>query len=462
MGPANHPIRGDVPDVAQAMANFDAISYSKGQAVLKQLGAYAGDDAFLEGLRAYFRDHAWGNTTLEDLTGAIGSASGHDLAAWETAWLDRAGTDTLVLSGDTLTVVGPDGESPRPHRLDIGCYADTGDGLRPRRRRRRCVTERSGHQGRAAGLRPAAGQRPRPHLRRRPDRPAVAGAAAAPRRRSSPTCVSRALAVTTAYDMLVKGELSADETLTCVLGVLETERVAGVVEPFLQLAGRVAQRFTPVDRIDAAAQQGRRRGRRTRRSSRSSPRAPCSSWPNNAVTAEHFAQVDEAAADDLGLAWRVATNRAARGEYDEDAVERLLERDPDPDAPFSALTVRTARPLPEAKEEAWHALYVDQSVPSGLSTYGMVMAFWQPAAARRPAARSPGATSRRCPKLAGGLMLKVGALIRGMYPDVGDQAFLDAALAMAHADGTDPTVRSGLLAGSDTLVRRLRARGELA
>ena len=73
MGPANHPIRGDVPDVAQAMANFDDISYFKGQAVLRQLGAYVGDDAFLEGLRAYFRDHAWGNTTLADLTGAIGS-----------------------------------------------------------------------------------------------------------------------------------------------------------------------------------------------------------------------------------------------------------------------------------------------------------------------------------------------------------------------------------------------------
>ena len=83
MGPATHPIRGDVPDVAQAMANFDAISYSKGQAVLKQLGAYAGDDAFLEGLRAYFRDHAWGNTTLQDLIGAVSSASGQDLAEWE-------------------------------------------------------------------------------------------------------------------------------------------------------------------------------------------------------------------------------------------------------------------------------------------------------------------------------------------------------------------------------------------
>ena len=129
MGPANHPIRGDVPDVAQAMANFDAISYDKGQAVLKQLGAYAGEDAFLEGLRAYFREHAWGNTTLADLTGAIGSASGLDLAAWETAWLDRAGTDTLVLAGETLTVVGPNGDEPRPHRLDIGCYADTGNGF---------------------------------------------------------------------------------------------------------------------------------------------------------------------------------------------------------------------------------------------------------------------------------------------------------------------------------------------
>ncbi len=183
MGPATHPIRGDVPDVAQAMANFDHISYSKGQAVLKQLGAYAGDDAFLEGLRAYFRDHAWGNTTLQDLIGAVSAASGQDLDEWEEAWLDHAGTDTLVLSGDTLTVVGPDGPdgpAPRSHRLDIGCYADEGDGLRhvadvP------VQTTRELHRGRAAGLRPAAGQRPRPDLRRRPDRPAVARPSAAPR-----------------------------------------------------------------------------------------------------------------------------------------------------------------------------------------------------------------------------------------------------------------------------------------
>ena len=62
MGPASHPIRAEVPDVAAAFANFDEITYEKGQAVLRQLVAYVGEDRFVEGLRAYFRDHAWGNT----------------------------------------------------------------------------------------------------------------------------------------------------------------------------------------------------------------------------------------------------------------------------------------------------------------------------------------------------------------------------------------------------------------
>ena len=118
LGPASHPIRGDVPDVSQAMANFDAISYQKGQAVLRQLSAYAGDDAFVEGLRAYFRDHAWGNTRLEDLTGAVGVACGEDLTGWQKDWLDRAGTDTLTLTGAPggwrLRAEGPHGESAGP------------------------------------------------------------------------------------------------------------------------------------------------------------------------------------------------------------------------------------------------------------------------------------------------------------------------------------------------------------
>ena len=156
----------------------------------------------------------------------------------------------------------------------------------------------------------------------------------------------------------------------------------------------------------------------------------------------------------------MATRRASLGEYDEELVTDLLERDPDPDAPFNALAVRTARPLAEAKEEAWHALYVDQNVPSGLAMYPMVQAFWQ-SDQRDLVLPFTWRYLEEVPKLAGGLMLKVGGLIRGMFPDVGDQAFIDAAREMAHAEGCDPTVRGALLNGTDGLVRKLRARGEL-
>ena len=129
MSPGTHPIRADVPDVAQAMANFDAITYAKGESVLKQLAAYVGEDAFVEGLRAYFRDNAWGNTRLDDLMGAVGTAAGRDLTDWTSAWLDRAGTDTIRLGTGALTVESPDSLPPRPHHLAIRSFTATDDGL---------------------------------------------------------------------------------------------------------------------------------------------------------------------------------------------------------------------------------------------------------------------------------------------------------------------------------------------
>ena len=374
MGPASHPIREDVPDVAQAMANFDQISYSKGQAVLEQLGAYVGEEAFLEGLRAYFRDHAWGNTTILDLIAAVGAASGRDLSEWETAWLDSAGTDTIALSAETLTVHAPDGAAARSHRLDIGCYADTGDGLRhvadvP------VQTNGQLHLGRAARVRPPTGQRPRPHVRCGADRPRLARPDAASRRPAPP----RGFPSHRGHHRVRHARQGrAQRRGHAGLHPRRARERAPrrVVEPFLRLAGKVAGSFTPVaDRCAAAP--GRRRGRRTRAGA-GARQGALTELANNAVTAEHFDQLDTAAADDIGLAWRVATRRAALGEYDANGVEHLLERDPDPDAPFSALAVRASRPLPEAKEEAWHALYVEQNVPSGYTDFWVINSFWRP------------------------------------------------------------------------------------
>ncbi len=62
--PSTHPITADIRDLEDAKLNFDGITYAKGASVLKQLVAYVGRDAFLEGARRYFKKHAYGNTRL--------------------------------------------------------------------------------------------------------------------------------------------------------------------------------------------------------------------------------------------------------------------------------------------------------------------------------------------------------------------------------------------------------------
>jgi aminopeptidase N len=118
--PTTHPIVADIPDLEAAKLNFDGITYAKGASVLKQLVAFVGEDAFFAGARAYFRDHAYGNTTLDDLLAALEASSGRDMRAWSTAWLETTGVSTLALEDERATLVQTD---PRPHRLRVGAFA---------------------------------------------------------------------------------------------------------------------------------------------------------------------------------------------------------------------------------------------------------------------------------------------------------------------------------------------------
>ncbi|GAB3273517.1 aminopeptidase N [Microbacterium lacusdiani] len=118
--PTTHPIVADIPDLEAAKLNFDGITYAKGASVLKQLVAYVGEDAFFEGARRYFRAHAYGNTTLDDLLADLEAASGRDLRAWSAAWLETTGMSTLTYDREAGELIQTD---PRPHRLAIGCYA---------------------------------------------------------------------------------------------------------------------------------------------------------------------------------------------------------------------------------------------------------------------------------------------------------------------------------------------------
>ena len=93
--PSTHPIAADIPDLHAVEVNFDGITYAKGASVLKQLVAYVGLEEFLAGLRDYFRDHAFDNTTFGDLLAALEKASGRDLSDWGRQWLKTTGLNTL-------------------------------------------------------------------------------------------------------------------------------------------------------------------------------------------------------------------------------------------------------------------------------------------------------------------------------------------------------------------------------
>jgi aminopeptidase N len=128
-----HPVTADIRDLEAAKLNFDGITYAKGASVLKQLVAYAGRDAFLEGARRYFKANAYGNTTLADLLSVLEENSGRDMTEWSRLWLQTAGVNTLtpevaraadgtIESFVVRQTATPEFPTLRPHRIAIGGY----------------------------------------------------------------------------------------------------------------------------------------------------------------------------------------------------------------------------------------------------------------------------------------------------------------------------------------------------
>ncbi|MFD3919054.1 aminopeptidase N [Streptomyces sp. NPDC058595] len=131
--PSTHPVTADIRDLEDAKLNFDGITYAKGASVLKQLVAYAGREAFLEGARRYFKRHAYGNTRLGDLLSVLAETSGRDMVTWSRSWLETAGVNSLTpaVTYDStghvteLAVLQEATESHpelRPHRVAVGLY----------------------------------------------------------------------------------------------------------------------------------------------------------------------------------------------------------------------------------------------------------------------------------------------------------------------------------------------------
>ncbi len=143
--PSTHPIAADNFDLEAVEVNFDGITYAKGASTLKQLVAWVGLDPFMDGLRAYFKTHAFGNSEFADLLTALEHASGRELDSWAKEWLQTSGVNTLapVFEVDdqgafTSFVVAQSAAAEFPtirrHRIGIGLYDVVDDKLTLRHR----------------------------------------------------------------------------------------------------------------------------------------------------------------------------------------------------------------------------------------------------------------------------------------------------------------------------------------
>ncbi len=98
----SHPIQQPVANESEAMAVFDGITYSKGQALIRMLENYLGEQAFRDGIRKYMTDHAYGSTTTGDLWRALETASGKPVATIASGFTEQAGVP-LVIAETTCT-----------------------------------------------------------------------------------------------------------------------------------------------------------------------------------------------------------------------------------------------------------------------------------------------------------------------------------------------------------------------
>ena len=86
-----HPIQQKVENEAQAGDAFDEIAYSKGQAFIRMLETWLGENVFRDGLRLYMKRHAWSNSTTADLWNALAEVSGQPVREMAAGWTEQPG-----------------------------------------------------------------------------------------------------------------------------------------------------------------------------------------------------------------------------------------------------------------------------------------------------------------------------------------------------------------------------------
>ncbi len=376
--PSTHPIAADIVDLEAVSTNFDQITYGKGASVLAQLVAFVGRDAFLEGVRAYFAEHAFGNTSLADLLAALEPPSGRDLQAWSERWLETAGVNTLALEVETdadevisaATVVqtaSPEHPTLRPHRIGVGAY-DLVDG----RFSRTVAVELDVDGGRTPV--PELVGLPRPALLL-PNDGDLTFAKVRLDVRSRGTALehlplvadplARAVVWASLWDACRDAELPARDYVDVVLRTAAVETVPTQLRNVLAQASLAANSYTGLAERAAVQEQLERglyellgaapEGSDAQLAfARSFAAASNPGWGADAVAGWlDDRDVPEGLVIDRDLRWLLVGQLARLGRIDEAGIDAEQARDDSNTGAELAAGARAARPTAEAKAEAW-------------------------------------------------------------------------------------------------------------
>jgi len=401
--PSTHSIACDIPDAEAVEVNFDGITYAKGASVLKQLVAYVGRDDFLAGVRQYFADHAYGNTTLADLLSSLRAASGRELAEWAKVWLETSGLNTITpeyqvdsdgrissfaLVQDAPTETAKDNVL-RPHRLAVGCYSYDGHATPefPRGRLVRTGQVQLDLDGERTEVSELVGL-PQPDLvlandddltycKLRLDQHSLktmldGGLAAI----TEP--LARTLCWSAAWDMVRDGELAARDYLELAITSGTVESEIGVVQAVNRQALRALEQFADPAWVPA----GRTRFADTVIGAARAAEPGSDhqlAWVHAAAAAactdEHtdflagLLAGDEqlpGLAVDADLRWSLLQALVARGRAGEPEIAEAAAADRAAAGVRAAVTARALVPTAEAKQAAWDAALTDVRLSNSL------------------------------------------------------------------------------------------------
>ncbi len=488
---STHPIVADIRDLADVEVNFDGITYAKGASVLKQLVHWVGRDAFDAGLRAYFRKHAWGNTTLADLLAELADASGRDLQAWAKEWLQTAGVATLSpeleLTADgrigSLTIVQqapPDHPTLRSHRLAVGCFRLDGGVLR---RTRRVELDVAADRTEVPEL---VGDPAPDLLLVNDDDLAYAKIRLDPRSMSTAIAhladfdgsLARTLVWGAAWDMTRDAELPARQFVDLVLNNLPSVDDPSVAQTLLrQLASTLLFYVAPEHRVEAVEAAADRLSGLMRAAEPGSDAQLLftRSFAAHAHSPEQLAAVRalldgtvvvDGLAVDTEMRWALVAALAAGGAAGDDSdtgaadglIDAELDRDDTATGRVHAAAARAAIPAPEAKEQAWRAVIEEGQLPNTVQAaviggFGRTIEpkLLTPFVDRYFDALIP-VWQQRTSEMA-------TQIVSGLYPTLlaGSELLERTDRWLAETDDAEPALRRLVLEARDGVVRALRA-----